>query len=237
MVASSAQLRSWWSAYRCNESRLGLVGIMGEGDKTWPLRVAKPMIPAFELFALAQEQTNYPFRETAGGTYKCRLTASGQPSLHGYGIALDINPKANPQRRPLTHDYPPEFIKLVLGIKTKNGKQVFAWGGLWTSVAPDAMHWQSNCSPADLATGLVYPSTPRPPTQEDPNMTPSSWAAASWKLAKEAGILTEDSVPRNSITVEQFMVFLSRIGVIEPDPSTGKGRVDPDLKGPLDNIF
>lgn len=236
MAASSNQLRSWWSAYRCNENRLSTVAILGDG-RVWNLRVATPTVPAWKLFAQAQDEYNYYFTDINGGTYKCRPIAGKTVySLHSYGIALDINPDENPQKRPLTHNYPPGFIKTLEGIRTKNGKQVFAWGGRWTSVAPDAMHWQINCSPADLASGLIYPNQPTPP-QEDDKMIPSSWAAPSWKLAKEAGILTDDSVPRDPITVEQFIVFLARTGVIEENPATGKGRVDPDLKGSLDHIF
>ena len=166
MAASSAQLRSWWAGYSCSPSKFDTVSFAGDG-RVWSLPVASPSAPAWRLFVRAQTESGYWFRESAGGTYNCRNIA-GKPyrSLHAYGIALDINPLANPQRSPLTHNYPAKFIKLVEGIRTKNGKQVFAWGGRWTGVTPDAMHWQINCSPADLATGLVYPSAapPVPPT-------------------------------------------------------------------------
>jgi hypothetical protein len=109
-------------------------------------------------------QTDYLFRESAGGTYNCRKIAGSDAwSIHAYGLAIDLNPSKNPHRLPLTHDYPAEFITTVEAIRTGNGRQVFSWGGRWSR--PDAMHWQINCSPADLNTGLVYPTPP--PIEED----------------------------------------------------------------------
>jgi hypothetical protein len=42
----------------------------------------------------------------------------------------------------------------------------------------------------------------------------SEWARAAWTEAHEAGLLTDDSHPRDSLEVEQLMVYLERAGVI-----------------------
>ena len=47
------------------------------------------------------------------------------------------------------HPYPDE----ILAIRTKNGKQVWRWGGHYTTNR-DAMHYEIVCTPADLATGI-----------------------------------------------------------------------------------
>jgi len=70
------------------------------------------------------------------GSYNCRTTASGKPSFHAYGMALDINPVQNPHTFPpkgLVTDIPPSFVKLF----TDEG---WGWGGNWNS-SKDAMHF------------------------------------------------------------------------------------------------
>jgi hypothetical protein len=48
------------------------------------------------------------------------------------------------------------MVEEIKGLRTGNGKQVFRWGGDYTSVK-DAMHFEIVVSPADLATGVVQP--------------------------------------------------------------------------------
>ena len=46
-------------------------------------------------------------------------------------------------------------------------------------------------------------------------MTVSTWAQASWDKAKAEGVITEDSIPKANVTVEQLMVFLNRAGAFD----------------------
>lgn len=155
-MASTAQLRQWWANYQCVTSRYARVAFPGEG-RTWSLWVAKPAVEAFQVFAGLMGAHGYLFREAAGGTYNCRQIA-GSPlySLHAYAIAIDLNPKANPFRT-CTTDMPQQFIDDVLALETENGKRVFTWGGDWRPCdTADPMHFQIDCSPGDLAKGIVF---------------------------------------------------------------------------------
>lgn len=133
----------WWSAYRCAPSKYTTVSFPGEG-RVWTLQVADKSKPIWEAVAQIMRSTPYLFREVAGGTYNCR-----PPSLHAYGLALDLNPSKNPFAFPLVHEYPPGFIERMEGIRA-NGKQAIMWGGRFPDDnPPDAMHWQINVAQAD----------------------------------------------------------------------------------------
>ena len=146
-MATSTQLRKWWAAYKCKSEKMVKVAFPGE-DRVWNLPVAAEAVPSWKQFAQLMTDHDYLFRESAGGTYKCRrISGSLKYSLHSYGTALDLNPRKNPHKRPLTHNYPQSFIDAVLDLKS-NGKQAFRWGGTWRK--PDAMHWEINVAPADI---------------------------------------------------------------------------------------
>ena len=146
-MATSTQLRSWWSAYKCAPAKMVRVAFPGDG-RTWDLLVAAEAKPLWERFAELMTEHGYLFRESAGGTYNCRrISGSLSYSLHSYGTAIDLNPSKNPYKSPLTHDYPEAFIDAVLA-EQANGKQAFRWGGRWRT--PDAMHWEINVAPADI---------------------------------------------------------------------------------------
>lgn len=179
--------------------------------------VAAESIPIWAAVSQIMATEPYYSRESAGGTYNCRLSSNGRWSLHAYGLALDLNPRANPQRRPLTYDYPSTFIERMEGIRA-NGKTAIAWGGRWTTVAPDAMHWQINVAPADCRNVTWDKGATLPPTT-GPNGEPnwdevSEYAQQAWTEAHKAGILTESSHPRASLEVEELMVYLKRADVI-----------------------
>jgi hypothetical protein len=181
------------------------------------LAVAREAVPVWAAVSQIMTTEPYLFRESAGGTYNCR-PISGTPlySLHSYGIALDVNPKANPQRRPLTHNYPSTFIKRMEGIRA-GGQQAVAWGGRWTSVPPDAMHWQINTSPANCRGTVTWDKGE--PVADGPNGEPnwdevSDYAKNAWTQAHQAGILTDSSHPKDVLEVEQLMVYLARADVI-----------------------
>jgi hypothetical protein len=179
------------------------------------LLVASEARTAFEALAHYCRQYAYPFRELAGGTYNCRPIGDTTAwSLHAYGVALDYNPSKNPQGWPVVTDIPTGLIEAVEGIRTVSGATVFTWGGRWpASTPPDPMHFQINCSPADIAKGLIMANDLGP--NGEPNWSEvSTWARASWTEAHRAGLITEDSHPGDPVTVEQLMVFLNRAKVI-----------------------
>jgi D-alanyl-D-alanine carboxypeptidase len=162
-MASSSQVRAWWKGYQRNPSRYVVVNFPMPGGRTVGLRVADKSKPIWVAVTQIMATEPYLFRDMNGGTYNPRTP--GSVSLHTYALALDLNPKQNPHKNPLTTDMPQSFIKRMEGIRA-NGKQAITWGGRWTSPSkPDAMHYQINVAPADCRNvtwdrGGVAPKPP-----------------------------------------------------------------------------
>jgi hypothetical protein len=72
-----------------------------------------------------------------GGTYICRAVRdTGQPSMHGWGAAIDINPSATSYwlwGHKKSHEIAPEIIAIF----ESHG---FIWGGKWAHF--DTMHFE-----------------------------------------------------------------------------------------------
>lgn len=154
---STSAMRDAYTAARCDTTKMVRVNFPGEG-RTWALLVEQHTTAAWEAFAALMTSHGYLFRESAGGTYNCRVIAgTSSYSLHSYGLCIDLNPSKNPHRSPLTTDIPKAFRADVASIVTVSGRQVFQWGGEWAT--PDAMHFQIGATPSELATGLTYPTT------------------------------------------------------------------------------
>ena len=211
-MASSTQIRSWWAAWECDIDRYVKAPFPGV-DRTWALWVADASAPVWAAVGEIMATTPYLFRESAGGTYNCRpISGTDDMSIHAYALALDLNPSENPHRKPLTHDYPDEFIRRMEGIEA-SGSPALQWGGRWSN--PDAMHWQINVAPEDCGDVTWEKGEPVKGPNGEPNWDEvSDWAQKAWTQAHKAGILTEDSHPRDSLEVEQFMVYLDRAKVI-----------------------
>lgn len=79
------------------------------------------------------------YRVTSIGGYNCRnIAGTTRRSNHAYGVAIDINPAANPHTKPGDSNYgqtnmPPAFRQLFLN-------EGWGWGGNWTS-SKDTMHF------------------------------------------------------------------------------------------------
>lgn len=103
------------------------------------------------------------------GAYNCRKITNGTGfSLHAYGIAADINARTNPYGKALITDMPLAMVAAIRGIKTKQGLQVFRWGGDYRSVK-DAMHYEVVVSPDELSHGIEWNSVvAEPPDPNDP---------------------------------------------------------------------
>ena len=88
----------------------------------------------------------YNFRGIAGRPCSCSSYLSC--SLHGSGVAIDIDPNLNPQSSGppfIPGSFPPELIRDVEAILNTFGEQMFTWGGWWTT--PDRMHFQARVGP------------------------------------------------------------------------------------------
>lgn len=107
---------------------------------------------AWRAFAAVMRTVGYPIREGASGTANCRNIngkSFGDTSLHAHLSAIDLNPSRNTGT---ASDQPRALQRALAAIRTRRGDQVFR------NLADDRMHWQIDCSPASLATG-IDPST------------------------------------------------------------------------------
>ena len=219
-MTSTSTLRDWWSDYLCDTSQYDRVHFPGpDGPHQWNLYVARAAVPAFEVFADIMGRHGYMFRESSGGTYNCRTIGdSDNMSLHAYAVCIDLNPSKNPYGTDRT-DMPADMCDEIGDLKTGNGSRVFTWGMSWSPTSSkDPMHWQIDCSPSDVASGIIYDGG-IPEMSEGPNGEPnwdevSDWARKAWTAAHAAGVITDDSHPRDDLEVEQLMVYLDRAKVI-----------------------
>lgn len=133
----------------------------------WVIWVAKEAAPAFDALSLIMRRHGYLFRESDGGAFNCRHIGDdpNQPwSLHAYGVAVDINPSKN-QFGQCGTDMPAAFVADVLELRTNSGARVFSWGGSWRPCSTaDPMHFQIDCRPSDVNTGIQ--------NGDDDDMTP-----------------------------------------------------------------
>ncbi|TBA72903.1 M15 family metallopeptidase [Rhizobium ruizarguesonis] len=176
MGKTTAQLRELWSQFQCDEHKM--VVIPFGPDR---IRVAPPTTAAWDALSAVLEAHQYRIRTDDTDSYNCReITGGTGPSLHSFGIALDVNWKTNPymktpdKRQVRFSDKPTqelraldvkahiadtdmtvEMIDDVLAIKTKNGVQVFNWGGHYNT-AKDCMHFELDLSPEELAAGIDH---------------------------------------------------------------------------------
>lgn len=139
------------------------------------------------------------------GAYNCRRITGGTGySLHSYGpgdrftfwtgvtvstaLAVDINWQDNPYGPVLRTDMPRSMVDDVLRIRTRNGQQVWRWGGDYTS-NKDAMHFEIVCGPRDLGTGIdattlpaVKPAWSPPPFPGSIRKGSSPERVAQWRM-------------------------------------------------------
>lgn len=166
-----------WSTPSCDYSRCGTVTFLASAvfDGAITLRVHPNTVDAFTALASVFRAWRYEFREKVGGTVSCRkITGGTGTSLHAHGIAMDINPSVNAYRKTVgggliqwgrQTDMPTEMVKAVEAIRTKNGKQVFEWGGRWTNVK-DPMHFEIDVLKVDLATGINWDTVQGEPEED-----------------------------------------------------------------------
>lgn len=131
------------------------------GPQRIKLRVAKQAVEAVDSLFDVLALHGYIVRQPVTGAYNCRkITGGTVPSAHASGIAVDINWDTNPYTTKLVTDFPRATVDACLDIRTKNGLQVWRWGGDWDDrpetphVHYDAMHWELLVTPAELVIGI-----------------------------------------------------------------------------------
>jgi hypothetical protein len=95
----------------------------------------------------------YNFRGISGAV--CTCTRYGNCSLHGQGIAIDIDPSLNPYISTRTFSwaktkFTATQIAAVEAIKNTKGEQIWFWGGRWITIK-DYMHFEPAVDPGSTA--------------------------------------------------------------------------------------
>ena len=126
----------------------------------------KELHPALKHIDAIVVKYGYRIRLKDTGAYNDRnIDGTNVKSLHAYGIAIDINWLSNPAGDHLVTDMPRAMVEEIEAITTVGGQQVFRWGGDWNDnniqdeSFYDAMHFEAQASPAELARGLVTTTT------------------------------------------------------------------------------
>jgi hypothetical protein len=149
-------LRDLWCHYQCQGSKF--TGCPPAYDWAEPKFYGKSIggvptvaVDAYAALERALKTTNY--KAESVWAYNCRaIASSGKPSLHSFGIAIDIDPSQNPQANvpPYSGKFTEKQVDAAMGIKTVEGQSVWWWGGFWGGVTlPDLMHWQLDCTPSE----------------------------------------------------------------------------------------
>lgn len=173
---ATSQLRALWDEYHCKN-----------GGGTWSDPTfygykigGVPTVAVDAYHALERALMSEGYKATNVWAYNCRpIASSGLPSLHSYGIAIDIDPAENPQANvpPYSGKFTEAQVDAVMGIRISSGKHLWWWGGFWSgSTTPDLMHWQLDCTPTEalhidwttVPGGVVIPPEPEPIPEPDP---------------------------------------------------------------------
>jgi len=126
-------------------------------------------------------------RRPLGGTYNCRTIAeSDRLSLHGFGIAIDVNPDddgywltapTGPKGQPIRHEVvPPAVVEAF-------EREGFVWGGRWNQF--DTFHFEYRPE-YRIAAGGTLPE----------RLTRTTFTAFFGGRARSAGIERMSFVPR-----------------------------------------
>lgn len=204
MSESTSEQRRNWQAFECRKDQMDSIAFGPDR-----ILVAPPTCDAWAALANVLLAHNYDLRTPDTDSYNCReIKGGGGRSLHSYGIALDVNWQTNPFKRTPDKrkvvfstkatqaeraeevrrgisdtDMTPAMIDDVLAIKTNSGKRVFEWGGNWHNVK-DAMHFEIDVTPADLASGIDQGTVKQPPPD-------ASWGTPRGALAGDDSVLAQ----------------------------------------------
>lgn len=145
---------------------------------------AGAMRQAFTYLDAIFHKWGYQPRAGVTGSFNCRkMTGSTSWSRHAFldgelfvfwtgvrvtmALAVDVNWDRNPYGPRLLTDMPRGMVEEVLALRTNNGVRVFRWGGNYSG-NKDAMHYEIDCTPQDLATGIQGNLVVLPPTLPTP---------------------------------------------------------------------
>lgn len=150
-MRSTQQLRELW-APACKGDR----GVRFEFWSGAPITIDRRLLEGVRALDACLKAWRYAPEKHHTGAYVCRkITGGSGYSLHAFLIAIDINWQRNPYGPRLITDMPRPMVDAILAIRTKGGHRVWGWGGNY-SRNKDAMHYEAQASPAELATGIDW---------------------------------------------------------------------------------
>jgi hypothetical protein len=161
-MLNQTQIARYWGP-ACSGKR-ATISLHGAGKVT----VRAAIVEATKALNQCLVVWNYRTRRADTGAFVCRQKVSGNGwSNHSYATAIDINWQLNPYGGS-RHHIPKDLAAAICRIRTKNGRQVWNWGGYWGGTR-DWMHFEIVCTPRDIATGINWntvagfkPSKPAP---------------------------------------------------------------------------
>ena len=165
-------LRIAWADSAGRGDRMVAVEVLGRRAQ-----VNRAAADAARALGAALAATGYR-ADRVGGFSDRVIAGTSRLSLHAFGIAIDVDARHNPHRRGrpgparwslaatqgerradvaadrADTSFTEAQVAAVRAIRTVDGIPVFFWAGAW-SRSPDAMHFQVDVTPAELARGLA----------------------------------------------------------------------------------
>lgn len=148
LETSTGDLRALWADWLCHKGSGSFANPSFFGKTIGD--VAAPAVDAYKALEMALKSSGY--QPSSSWAYNCRnIAGTNNYSLHSFGIAIDIDPTANPYSTgdPYSGKIKATHVNAVLAIKNTRGRSVWAWGGNWTK--HDRMHFQIDLGPTDVA--------------------------------------------------------------------------------------
>ncbi len=228
MSLDPEMLRKEWKDFQGNEKRMSSIRF-GKNR----IVVATDTAEAWLAMYAVMRSYGYQIRSEDTEAYSDRPSkTSGQPSLHSFGIALDVNYLTNPIRNgsktktvkfsdrdsqedraqdvrngDAGTDMSSAMIDDILAIKTKSGEAVLVWGGM-KDPPFEPMHFNIGLDPVQLKSGIDW-STVRGP------------------------IPVLDTDDDGEVEPDEIEDFYDRMGEDDPDDGDGEPALEIGDKGPL----
>lgn len=210
-MRSTQQMRDLWAPHGPSHNTLRFafwngVYVRGDGRMYDALKALDAILRRYQYRPKQDETWGYNNRAITGGS---------RPSLHAYGIAFDINSRANPYGRKLISDMPRAMVEEIEAICTVDGQRVWRWGGDWNDNnkadddSHDAMHFECQASPAELARGVLVPAgaaraapaAPTPQSEEDDMLMWDPVDQKAYAVFGDRKVYIEDLAGRTNLIV------------------------------------
>lgn len=174
-MSNTTAMRTAWASDRCTHMP-GATFIFWNGTR---ININRRAAQAFQALDNVFRKYGFSPPQVDTGCYNCRVITGGNlPSLHSFGIAVDVDWLNNPYQTPaqyakgLKTNMKPAMIGEIKGILTVDGLPVWGWGGDYTG-NKDTMHFELHVGPEQLARGvrntitpIVTPAAPVPDSQD-----------------------------------------------------------------------